>query len=631
MKFLSNAQKTRSRGAVIVTRVSTGEQAKHGTSLESQRDACRAKSMALGLPIVAEYEDAGISGAFLRLREGMQSALADIEAGRADTLICANLSRYSRDVEHQQQIKKAVQNAGGHLVFCDMDFDDTPEGDLAFGVMGTFAEYERKVIRARTMRGKRKRAEEGQQPQRSRSPYGYHIVTKADILRGEFPAEMLGRYVVDDAKAALALRIFSEYASGKHGLSLLARAFNQEHIPTPGNGRSWREATLRVILSNPVYKGEPVSGRQKCGTDESRLQQFHKLTGRPITTPEVRRITAEDQWIKLSAPALVSEETWNAVQTRLTESRTYNSGNPRQVQMLSGKTICPHCGGKTTSKYQTSNGKPYRYFVCALQKDARYQFGDKPCRGDLYPVALMEAATLTALQGLWLHPQALRKALNAYRAPRVVASADPRRELTDIDRVLKQLEGEEAATVQAQIAGIQAGASPHAYTAVFADLAARRKDLENRRGELATLAAPRKKTPAQAEDEAALLTRAAEDAWRVLSSPDVPGVTKRDILSTVIEKVICRKDGADVVFAPRALQAAGPKTGEGKNEVEQLSTRPASAFNLEAAFSLTGRSSALDGLPRSGVIPKRLFSSSRSSSSIGGPLRWPHLVLTIRE
>ena len=116
---------------MIYTRVSTGEQDKHGTSPETQRDACRAKALALGLPIVAEYHDGGISGGFLLTRPGVQAAIADIQAGRADTLICPNISRYSRDVEHQQAIKKAVRAAGGRLVFCDMDFDDTPEGDLS--------------------------------------------------------------------------------------------------------------------------------------------------------------------------------------------------------------------------------------------------------------------------------------------------------------------------------------------------------------------------------------------------------------------------------------------------------------------------------------------------------------------
>src|SRR3569833_285283 len=272
-------QNAKTRGAVIVTRVSTGEQAKNGSSLESQREACRSKAVALGLRIVAEYEAAGISGGLLITREGMQSALSEIKDGRADTLICANISRYSRDVQHQQKSRKDVRQAGGTVVFCDMDFADTPEGDLAFSIMGGFAEYERKVIRARMMRGKRKCAESGQQTARSRPPYGYRIVTHADITRGEFQPDMLGRYVLRDDTAPVARRIFEWYAAGTHSFGQICNELNRSGVPSPGNGRSWHDPTIRVILCNPVYKGEPLSGRIRRYVDESRLQQRHRLTG----------------------------------------------------------------------------------------------------------------------------------------------------------------------------------------------------------------------------------------------------------------------------------------------------------------------------------------------------------------
>jgi len=186
----------KSKGAVLYGRVSTGEQAKSGTSLESQLEVCRSKAERLGIPIIAEYQDAGISGGFLLLRDGMQAAIAEISIGRADTLICANLSRYSRDVEHQQAIKKQVANAGGRVVFADIDFDDTPEGDLAFNVLGGFAQYERANIRKRTMDGKRRRAMNGTQPCRSFAPFGYRIPTTADVIRGDYPVEQLGTGVV---------------------------------------------------------------------------------------------------------------------------------------------------------------------------------------------------------------------------------------------------------------------------------------------------------------------------------------------------------------------------------------------------------------------------------------------------
>lgn len=559
-------QKT--HGAVIVTRVSTGEQAKHGTSLESQQDACRQKALALNLPIVAEYEDAGISGAFLRMREGMQSALADIEAGRADTLICANLSRYSRDVEHQQQIKKAVQNAGGRLVFSDMDFDDTPEGDLNFAIQGGFAEYERKVIRARTMRGKRKRAEEGQQPQRSRSPYGYHIVTKADILRGEFPAEMLGRYVVVEEKAAHVQRMFHAYASGESSLPKLARQLNIEGIPPPGSAAAWHEGTIRVLLRNPVYKGQPASGKQASRVDESLIGQPDILFGRPRLTGEVRQAVPQDQWIQLSAPALVSEEVWNAVQARFGVMRARYCHNPKRTRMLSGLAVCPLCGACAILHYKTTRGVPYFYFQCGQPKKEKRRGLPPTCTGDLYPLSIVEEAVLTAVREACQHPKSLQQAIAVFQRRQSSSISEPaalRRELTALDAALEQLNGEEFAAVQGQIAGIQAGASPHAYAEVFAALAARRKDLEDRRGILTQQlrpAKPKAEKKAGGEDAAGAAVAAAR---RVLTSPNVENTVKRQVLGAIVQRVVCRKDGARVVFLPGVF-------GEGAGQEEKQDT-----------------------------------------------------------
>jgi site-specific DNA recombinase len=143
----------------------------------------------------------GVSGALYIARPGMQKALSLIEAGKANLLICANLSRYSRDAEHQHAIKRRLESAGARLVLCDMDFDATPEGDLAFGIMGNFAAYERKIIRKRTMTGRRRCAENGIQPHRNLSPFGYHVITKEDVLTGRYPAGTVGTYQVIEEQA----------------------------------------------------------------------------------------------------------------------------------------------------------------------------------------------------------------------------------------------------------------------------------------------------------------------------------------------------------------------------------------------------------------------------------------------
>jgi hypothetical protein len=113
--------------------------------------------------------------------------------------------------------------------------------------------------------------------------------------------------------------------------------------------------------------------------------------------------------------------------------------------------------------------------------------------------------------------------------------------------------------VRAQIAGMRMGASPDVYSELFADIAARRKDLEDRRGWVKTALSQetgeRKKIARQHVSKT--VQKALEDAWTILSSPDVAGVMKRDILLPLVDKVILHKDGVEVIFTPGLFDEAG--------------------------------------------------------------------------
>jgi hypothetical protein len=67
-------------------------------------------------------------------------------------------------------------------------------------------------------------------------------------------------------------------------------------------------------------------------------------------------------------------------------------------------------------------------------------------------------------------------ALHAYRDAGMEETPDRNLggELKHVDIALARLKTEEVAAIQAQIAGIRAGASADAYASVFADIAARR-------------------------------------------------------------------------------------------------------------------------------------------------------------
>src|SRR5579872_2857803 len=229
--------------AVIVPRVSSLRQAEEGTSLEAQELACLHKSADIGAQVVGVYRDEGVSGARYLTRPGIQAALSDIEAGRANTLVTYKLDRAGRDVEILRDIKRRVERAGGSLVFADgTTFKKNATGDLLYTQLAAFAEYERASIRERTMSGRRRRAQQGIQPQRARHAFGYHIVTEKDVLSGEYSASQIGRYLIDEERAPWAREAFLRFAEGE---SLRQVCFYLDgRVPPSRGGRCWRPQSL---------------------------------------------------------------------------------------------------------------------------------------------------------------------------------------------------------------------------------------------------------------------------------------------------------------------------------------------------------------------------------------------------
>jgi len=573
-KNSARTDKARTRGAVIYTRVSTGEQEKHGTSPETQLAACRAKALALGLPIVAEYHDGGVSGGFLLARPGMQAAMADIKAGRANALICPNISRYSRDREHQSRIKREVRAAGGGLVFCDMHFEDNPQGDFAFNMMGDVADYEKAIIKERTYGGHVSRAGQGVQSARVTSPFGYVIPKAADILRGTYPAAQLGKYLIVEEKAAIVADLFAKYDAGTHSLNDLSKMLNRSGLPTPGGGKMWRASNVRYIFTNPVYKGLATFGRFDHTTDEMRFLQNDTRTGLPLTSAKSMSPADPETWITWEVPAVVGEDVWERVNERLRLNKKLKSGNRQQVRMLSGRVFCPECGAGMFCASQTHKASkkdasviftyPRRY-QCGHYRRTLMDKGAAECQPTGFYVNEVEEAVIQALLDACQRPESIREAIAAYQAAQEAPkpATDARQELAQVDKALRSLEERSAATVKAQIAGVMAGADPGAYNSVFADMAAERKDLEDRRGVLARMLTAKTASPKERAGDKPDFTVLLEKARLVLTAEDVAGEVKRNIVGTVIEKVICLKAsdksaGAEIIFLPGVFDGAFP-------------------------------------------------------------------------
>jgi len=268
----------------------------------------------------------------------------------------------------------------------------------------------------------------------------------------------------------------------------LCRDLNARAVPTSCGASLWRTSTLRAILTNPVYKGNPAYGRTITHTDEARLSEARRITGRPLKTARYREEAPEGRAIPLSSPPLVSTELWEQVQCRMATNRTNKGGNPRRVRMLSGRVFCP-CGH--TALLVPAQARSSDYYRCSATRNAEEWEGKRGCEPAYYRVAVAERAVAQAFLSAGTDPEALKDARLLYarrqednRAQngQVPDRQDARRELAALDAALTELANEDRLAVQAQIEGLRMNASPAAYAALFADLAARRKDMEDRPG-----------------------------------------------------------------------------------------------------------------------------------------------------
>lgn len=131
-------------------RVSTEGQAEEGVSLDAQRERLRAYAVAADLELVGIREDAGASAKTLA-RPGLQAALEDLRAGRADALLVVKLDRLTRSVRDLGSLIETYFAARCSLLsIADAVDTRTAGGRLVLNVLISVAQWEREAIAERT-------------------------------------------------------------------------------------------------------------------------------------------------------------------------------------------------------------------------------------------------------------------------------------------------------------------------------------------------------------------------------------------------------------------------------------------------------------------------------------------------
>jgi DNA invertase Pin-like site-specific DNA recombinase len=199
-------------------RVSTAEQADSGLGIAAQRAAIEAECERRGWRLVGIEADNGASGKSLD-RPGLARALAAVESGQAGTVVVAKLDRLSRSLADFAGLMARAHVQGWNLVALDLGIDlSTPQGEFMANVMASIAQWERKIIGARTRDALAAKRAEG---------------------------AVLGRPRVLDR--AVTARIRGLHAEGA-GWSAIARALNADGVPTAHGGSQWYPSTVRAVV-----------------------------------------------------------------------------------------------------------------------------------------------------------------------------------------------------------------------------------------------------------------------------------------------------------------------------------------------------------------------------------------------
>jgi DNA invertase Pin-like site-specific DNA recombinase len=322
--------------AVAYCRVSTNKD-EQLDSLESQQRFFLEYAVKQGYELVHIYADEGKSGTKMKNRPQLLKMLSDARYGSFELVMIKDVSRLARNtLDFLTSIRK-LKALGIKVSFVNYDQTSSDSSEFMLTMLSAIAQEESANTSKRVKFGKRQNAEHGRVPNLI---YGY------DKIPGDY-----FNLNINEQEATIVKRIFTMYTIENMGTNRIAKVLNQEGIKTK-RGCCWTQNGIVRILSNDIYKGRIVNGRQE-------IEDF--LTGK-------RRNTKQDQWLVSERPdlSLVNDEAFEraqAILARRKDSFEKTGKRSSDKHVLSQLLICRHCGAsfrRLTRTYKNT----YVNWVC---------------------------------------------------------------------------------------------------------------------------------------------------------------------------------------------------------------------------------------------------------------------------
>ncbi|RDD33912.1 DNA-invertase hin [Wolbachia endosymbiont of Cylisticus convexus] len=284
-------------------------------SLDAQRVACEKyiKSREGWVVLAKRYDDGGFSGKNLE-RPAIKELFEDVKAGEVDCVVVYTLDRLSRETKDSIEVTSFFRRHRVNFVAVTQIFDNnTPMGKFVQTVLSGAAQLEREMIVER-VKNKIATSKEHGIWMGGTLPLGYDVKDK--------------ELIVNEKEAKVVRYIFERYLELK-SMAELARELNSQGYRTKGKSDIFKKATVRRIITNPIYMG-------KIRHYEKEYEGKHE--------------------------AIIEEEKWQKAQ-ELIRNQPYRKAKYEEA-LLRGIIKCKSCEVNMTLTYSKKENKRYRYYVC---------------------------------------------------------------------------------------------------------------------------------------------------------------------------------------------------------------------------------------------------------------------------
>lgn len=364
------------------------EQAGESNSIQNQKKYLEEYARQKGLRNIRHFYDDGYSGTNFN-RPGFAALLEEIEAGRVETLVVKDLSRFGRNylqVGYYTEI--LFPKRGVRFIAVNNNVDSaTPQDNDFTPFLNIMNEWYAKDTSNKIKAIFKSRMKDGMRCSGS-IPYGYKrkpddkqtlIVDKpaAEVVRKIFRLACQG-----NSTTAIADILTAEQVLIPAAYAALHNPKNCRHKSVKDPCR-WNATTVGYILDRQEYLGHTVLGKSIC--------ESFKTKQRRAATPDELMIFPDTH------EAIIDQDTWD-IARKIRMKKKPRAANGTYSHRLSGLVYCADCGARMGFISPDAKHGDKHYDSDSAFQCGNYRNTAAECVSHYVKTSVLEAVILQAIQ-----------------------------------------------------------------------------------------------------------------------------------------------------------------------------------------------------------------------------------------